>query len=59
MPSPSKRDLIVDEALKLFYRHGFHATGVDRIIAQAQVSKKPLSRELAPQQNVELSALPI
>ncbi|WP_350162083.1 TetR/AcrR family transcriptional regulator [Marinobacter salarius] len=36
------RDLIVDKALKLFWRHGVHATGVERIIAPAQVAKKTL-----------------
>jgi AcrR family transcriptional regulator len=57
MPSPSKRDLIVDEALKLFYRHGFHATGVDRIIAQAQVSKKTLYSHFRTKDELILATL--
>ena len=42
MPAKSKREQIVAEALKLFYRDGFTATGVDRIISEAGVSKKTL-----------------
>ena len=32
MPAKSKRELIVSEALKLFYQNGFNATGIERII---------------------------
>jgi AcrR family transcriptional regulator len=57
MPSPSKRDLIVDAALKLFYRHGFNATGVDKIIAEAQVSKKTLYSHFRTKDELILATL--
>lgn len=57
MPSPSKRDLIVNEALKLFYRHGFHATGVDTIISRAGVSKKTLYRHFRTKDELILATL--
>ena len=57
MPSPSKRDLIVDAALKLFYRHGFNATGVDKIIAGAGVSKKTLYSHFRTKDELILATL--
>ncbi|MCJ8269678.1 MAG: TetR/AcrR family transcriptional regulator [Psychrosphaera sp.] len=42
MAAASKREQIIDQALKLFYQHGFNATGVDKIISEAGVSKKTL-----------------
>jgi len=57
MPSPSKRDQIVDEALKLFYRYGFHATGVDKIITQAGVSKKTLYSHFRTKDELILATL--
>ena len=57
MPSPSKRDQIVDAALKLFYRDGFHATGVDKIIKQAGVSKKTLYSHFRTKDELILATL--
>jgi AcrR family transcriptional regulator len=57
MPSPSKRDLIVDVALKLFYRQGFNATGVDRIISEAGVSKKTLYSHFRTKDELILATL--
>tara|TARA_R110002073_G_scaffold222152_1_gene382352 strand:- start:309 stop:881 length:573 start_codon:yes stop_codon:yes gene_type:complete len=57
MPSPSKRDQIVDAALRLFYRHGFNATGVDKIIAEAGVSKKTLYSHFRTKDELILATL--
>tara|TARA_R110000823_G_scaffold307678_4_gene430946 strand:- start:4928 stop:5494 length:567 start_codon:yes stop_codon:yes gene_type:complete len=57
MPPASKRDIIVNEALKLFYRNGFHATGVDRIIAEAGVSKKTLYSHFRTKDELILATL--
>ncbi|MAT91133.1 MAG: TetR family transcriptional regulator [Halioglobus sp.] len=57
MPSPSKREQIVDEALRLFYRHGFNATGVDKIIASAGVSKKTLYSHFRSKDELILATL--
>ncbi len=37
--SASKRDQLVQRALTVFYRDGFHATGMDKIAAETGVSK--------------------
>lgn len=39
-----KRQQIVDTAYELFKRAGFHATGIDRIIAEAEVAKMTMYR---------------
>jgi AcrR family transcriptional regulator len=57
MPAPSKREQIVTEALKLFYREGFNATGVDRISAQAGVSKKTLYNHFKSKDELVLTTL--
>ncbi|NDU91229.1 MAG: TetR/AcrR family transcriptional regulator [Ferrovum sp.] len=36
---PNKRQAIIDTAMRLFYAHGYHVIGVDRIIAEAGVAK--------------------
>lgn len=53
----SKREQIVDAALGLFYQHGFHATGVDRVIAQAGVSKKTLYKYFRTKDELILATL--
>jgi len=35
----NKRQAILDTATRLFYAHGYHAVGIDRIIAEAGVAK--------------------
>ena len=57
MPALSKRDLIVSVALKLFYRNGFNATGVERIIKEAGVSKKTLYNHFRSKDELVLATL--
>jgi AcrR family transcriptional regulator len=47
MAQPSARDRILDTAKRLFYRDGFRATGIDRIIAESGVAKMSLYRHFA------------
>lgn len=51
MPRPrdpaNKRQQIVDTAYALFSRSGFHATGTDRIIAEADVAKMTMYRNFS------------
>ena len=42
MRRSKKRDHLVDVALQLFYRHGFHATGIDQIVAEAGIARMTL-----------------
>ena len=44
MAQPSARDHILDTAKRLFYRDGFRATGIDRIVAESGVAKMSLYR---------------
>ena len=39
-----KRQHIIETAYLLFKRHGYHATGIDRIIAEANVAKMTMYR---------------
>ena len=57
MPALSKREQIVTEALKLFYRDGFNATGVDKICADAGVSKKTLYNHFKSKDELVLATL--
>ncbi|PDQ21217.1 TetR family transcriptional regulator [Mesorhizobium sanjuanii] len=43
-PTPGKRQHVVDTAYTLFKRDGFHATGIDRIIAEAGIAKMTMYR---------------
>ncbi|MBI2241175.1 MAG: TetR/AcrR family transcriptional regulator [Magnetospirillum gryphiswaldense] len=42
MAPPSRRDDIIEAALRLFLRDGFHATGIAAIIAEASTTKMTL-----------------
>jgi len=57
MPAVSKREQIVSEALKLFYRDGFNATGVDKIARVAGVSKKTLYNHFKSKNELVLATL--
>ena len=52
-----RRDHLVDTALRLFSRHGFHATGIDRIIAEAGVAKMTLYNHFKSKDELILAAL--
>ncbi|AZO42581.1 TetR/AcrR family transcriptional regulator [Mesorhizobium sp. M7D.F.Ca.US.005.01.1.1] len=43
-PGSDKRQHVVETAYALFKRAGFHATGIDRIIAEAEVAKMTMYR---------------
>ena len=53
----SRRDQLVDTALDLFYRNGFHATGIDRILAEAGVAKMTLYKHFRSKDELILAAL--
>lgn len=38
----SKREQLLDTAERLFYEEGFHATGIDRVVAEAGVARMTL-----------------
>ena len=53
----SARDRLIETAICLFNRHGFHATGVDRIVAVAKVAKKTLYAHFPSKEDLILAAL--
>lgn len=56
MPS-SRRDHLVDTALTLFCRDGFHATGVNRILADSGVAKMTLYKHFKSKDELILATL--
>jgi AcrR family transcriptional regulator len=56
-PTATARDRLIDTAIALFNRHGFHATGVDRIVAVAKVAKKTLYAHFPSKEDLILAAL--
>lgn len=53
----SAKDKLLETALALFYRDGFHATGIDRILAEAGVSKMTLYKYFPSKDALILGAL--
>lgn len=51
------RDHLLDTALRLFNQHGYHATGIDLIIAEAGVAKTTLYRHFETKEELILAAL--
>ncbi len=53
----SRREHLVDTALKLFYQEGFHATGIDRILAEAGVAKMTMYKYFKSKDELILAVL--
>jgi len=54
---PSKRETVLDTAEHLFYTEGFHATGVDRVVAEAGVARMTLYNHFPSKQALIESVL--
>lgn len=57
MALPQRREHLIDTAIELFAEHGYHATGIDRILAESGVSKKTLYRHFRSKDELILAAL--
>lgn len=57
MKQSERREHLVDTAISLFSKNGFHATGVDTIIEAAGISKKTLYRHFRSKDDLILAAL--
>ncbi len=53
----SKRDQLIETAWTLFYRDGYHATGIDRILAESQVAKMTLYHHFRSKEELILAVL--
>ena len=54
---PNKRDELVQKALKIFYRNGFHATGMDMLVAETGISKTSMYKHFRTKEELILAAL--
>jgi AcrR family transcriptional regulator len=52
-----RKEQLVDTALRLFYKNGFHATGIDEILAAAGVAKMTLYKHFKSKNELILAAL--
>ncbi len=56
-PSTPKRDLLLDTANRLFYRDGFHAVGIDLILAEAGLAKMTLYHHFSSKEELIIATL--
>lgn len=54
---PSKRDKIVETALDLFYQHGFHATGIEKVLSGADVARMTLYNHFKSKEELIVAVL--
>lgn len=54
---PSKRDELVRKALEIFYREGFHATGMDLLAAETGISKTTMFKHFRSKEELILAVL--
>ena len=57
MRRSQSREHLLETALRLFYQHGYHAAGIDLIIAEAGVAKTTLYRHFETKEDLILAAL--
>ena len=57
MTTPTKRDEIVRTAYEVFYKHGFHATGVERLLADTGISKRTLYKHFRSKEDLIVAAI--
>ncbi|MAS43109.1 MAG: TetR family transcriptional regulator [Rhodobacteraceae bacterium] len=53
----SRRDHLIETALRMFYAGGFNATGIDRILAESGVAKMTLYKHFRSKDELILAAL--
>lgn len=57
MARASKKEHLVETAVRLFGREGFHATGIDRILQEAGVARMTLYKHFRSKDDLILAAL--
>ena len=55
--SSARREHLVETALRLFYKNGFHATGIDTILAESGVAKMTLYKYFKGKDDLIVAAL--
>lgn len=54
---PNKRDELVRKALEVFYANGFHATGMDKLVAETGISKTSMYKHFRTKEDIILAVL--
>ena len=54
---PSKRNELVQKALAVFYRNGFHATGMDMLAVETGISKTSMYKHFRTKEDLILATL--
>ncbi|MGV6847430.1 MAG: TetR/AcrR family transcriptional regulator [Marinibacterium sp.] len=54
---PNKRSELVEKALTVFYRNGFHATGMDMLVRETGVSKTSMYKHFRTKEDLILAVL--
>ena len=54
---PTKRDELVQKALQVFYRTGFHATGMDKLVEETGISKTSMYKHFRTKEDLILAVL--
>lgn len=54
---PNKRAELLDKALKVFYRNGFHATGMDMLVRETGISKTSIYKHFRTKEELILAVL--
>lgn len=54
---PTKRDELVQKALETFYQNGFHATGMDMLVAETGISKTSMYKHFRTKEELILAVL--
>lgn len=57
MSQAPRRQHLIDTAFQLFNEHGYHATGIDRILAESGVSKATLYKHFKSKEELILAVL--
>lgn len=57
MTKSSKREQLIETALELFSRHGFHAVGIDTILRESGVAKRTLYNHFKSKDELILAVL--
>jgi AcrR family transcriptional regulator len=57
MARPSRREHLIETAIALFAKHGYHATGIDKVMEEAGMSKRTLYTYFRSKEELVLAAL--
>jgi AcrR family transcriptional regulator len=54
---PSRRDDLINAAMKVFYRNGFHCTGLDKVLQEGGISRMTLYNHFKSKDELIVAAL--